>query len=60
MTKSLKRLTKHPAVTYTKFSKLNLLAFALIFGSIGVYALFHGSAASATANVFVSPNGSDS
>jgi endoglucanase len=55
-----KKTISVPVLKNTKFSKAQLIVFALIFGSLGAYALFHGNAATATANVFISPSGSDS
>ncbi|HET9721634.1 MAG TPA: choice-of-anchor Q domain-containing protein, partial [Candidatus Saccharimonadales bacterium] len=47
------------ALRSASFSKLNLLIFIAIFASIGGYTLLNSHAAGSTANVFVSPNGSD-
>src|SRR5579862_466764 len=62
--KSIRRIkqtvSKTKALKSTRFSKYHLLAFVLIFGAIGGYILLQSHATGSTANVFVSPNGSDS
>jgi hypothetical protein len=52
-------LINYPILKHSRFSKANLIIFILIFACIGGYILLSSKAASSTANIFVSPNGSD-
>src|SRR5579864_1665987 len=51
-------IVRMPAFKHTRFSKVNLAVFILIFGAIGAYALFHSSAVGP--NVWVATTGNDS
>lgn len=49
----------HPVLKHSRFSKVNLAIFILVFAGIGGYILLSSNAATTTANIFVSANGSD-